>query len=196
MRDLRGRLEVIYVTRPNKSNVSFGATYDGRAVSVINYQINSSGLCLVRFPFINSNLSSGNFISFLIPDNFPSRGFAPEDFVFVGKWNKKWVKEGDYPTLDELNIYYDPGRIGAFIYFERKFRNKLKGKKFKIHKDSVLKIPDHISIREVISDWLPYPNKSARVVMAESKEEYFSIIRQIRRQNMTPIELDPLKRYL
>ena len=194
-RDLRGRLETVKLIYGG-DKICIGETYDKKRIKFLNYKKRKEDyLCLVRFDLkINEGYEYplGNFISSKIPLNFQSDGLSAENFIFFGKWKKYWIKGRDYPNVEELNLYYDPGHIGTFLYFERKRGGWGNGKKFKIQ-NSLQRIPDYVSIRESIKNWLPDPNENSRVVIAEAADELFSIKKQIETLGIMPIKMQPLR---
>lgn len=116
MADIRGRVEKVRLLPKFSTHNKFalGQFYSGHKTQIRNMHPYVKNTCLVRIDPHNPDYS--NFISLKIPNDFPNSGLDNADVVFIGRWNRYWRHLGDVPTIPELNSYYDPGKMGRFVY--------------------------------------------------------------------------------
>ncbi|MEM3113214.1 MAG: hypothetical protein QXI33_02205 [Candidatus Pacearchaeota archaeon] len=196
-RDLRGRLEKVKIISHYRNRCSIGLV-DYKKDSETEVFVSDSGnyngkSILVRFnSFIKQGKTKplGNFISSKVPKKF--NGLSPEQFILVGYWDKQWSipdEEEFYMPFSHLNKYYEPGRIGNFIYLTNSSYNNI----FRVFPDGYDIISNEICFKELVYDLLPNPYEHSRVILSESKKRIMDIKRESRKLGLKAIEMEPLR---
>ena len=222
--NLRGRIELVSLSRPAIGpNSAIGEVLrNDQNVLVTNGHRFIGKTCLVRFDLetkvrrfhpdveiLHGDDEAifgdedelyplrGNFISTGLPFGFEKRakeGIAPTDYILYTRWDKKMRKGNKYPTLDEVNMYFDPGRIGEFMYIGGKSYAK-EG----LEEELVLiNLWGERTLCRLfgIGDLLPDPTQRSRVVIAESKRRIKRLIEEIKAEGLVPIKMEPYNNFL
>jgi len=207
--DLRGMLELVSLIRPSGPASAYGELKRyNQGVLVTNGRNFVGKVCLVRFdleddlaygpPNIETVLSAddkpylprGNFISSTIPFGLEKRlqeGLKPEEYVLYARWREKMLRSGIYPSLDDVNHYYDPGEIGQFAYI--KGNDETEQKIVLINYWNLNEVERYSTVAEI----LPNPWERSRVMIAESKRRIKQLIRDIIEEGLVPIRLEELR---
>jgi hypothetical protein len=146
--------------------------------------------CLARFDFYTGKgmqIPLGNFITSHIPDNKQIQdfcGLAPEEYLLYGKWSEEWHFSGKFPTIEQVNNYFDPGKMGCALFF------KTNQKKARIWKNNFLQL--RCDFNYAVENNLPNAKKWSRVVIFKSDECFLSLEKYAEENNLFLIEMEPI----
>lgn len=184
--DLEGRLEKVYIKHPG-NGISGFANYKGERVLISHGKNYARKECIIKFDLRQPKTDSitANFITARIPRNF--RSLEKEEYILLGIWHNYMEKEGEYPTLHEINKYYDPGQMLWALFIEKNTLNSEGG--IKITSKGKRKIGfDLYNIKR----YLPYPYSGSRVVLTENEKTMKKMYAIIINSDLQPIVMEPL----
>lgn len=181
---LAGRLEKIKIGRVYKNNCAI-ANFDGQDILINNASKFVGEECIIRFG-LNEKKNSINFIKSRILDGFA--GFDAWEYVLVGLWEDGMKKKGQYPTLNEINNYYDPSDMPQAIYFSD--NNDLE-KGVAITPKEIFE-PDG-NYERILTKFLPNDEKSSRVVLVESIDDIWKVCDFILKSVQYIVLMQPIK---
>ncbi len=197
---LEGRLEVAEIIRPirdTRSNCAIGKLllgnrdYNNGNVLVANAVNHIGKKCLVRLDnYLRQgiNMPFANFISSSIPDNpiiEDLHGLKPEDYLFYGMWTKELIN-GNYPTFNEINNLFDPGKMGSLLFFKNRAEKAVIWlKNFRIldqYQPDLLIEKNHKSSHD-----------GSKVILIQSRDFLTYLKGYAREKDISLIEMEPLR---
>ena len=162
--DLAGRVQPVKIERFVSDANAVGRVDDGDTVLVTNGRFNTNlgGWCLVRFDLVPGT-TRGNFINSSAPFNI--QGLDPDRYLFYGTWAPWMNKAGMFPTFQEADRCYNPGRYNWIVYF-----SKLYGPAVIYGNKPPMSLKGD-SYHRMITKYLPNPLIASRLVIGELSEE-------------------------
>ena len=202
--DLAGRLEIVKITH-RVSNSAAAGLLQNTPVFVSNGSRHEGRDCLVRFDLRqrrdycirngeyvlnehNNHPPIGNFITSDVPAAYP--GLSKDRYVFTALWENRMEKIGEYPTMIEVNHYFDPGRAGGIPFFTRP-QNGALGALLTQYGPS--KIGTGLGYKGFIDKKLADPNRASRLVVANDKWVIERLEESIIALNLIPITMEPIR---
>jgi hypothetical protein len=192
---LLSRLEVAYVSEvidESRHDLCRGCIVrSGQHVTIMNAETYLRQQCLVRMndrpPKKDHWNEMGFFISSDIPPGIEETGLTAEEFVLYGLWEDDMEKKGRFPSLDEVNRYFDPAYVRRIPYFAKDRRD---GFVVLNHRGAILIEGDY----ETLLSKLPSSEGGSRMVMAETEDELERITAFIEGQGMRAVRVERLNR--
>ena len=184
--ELAGRLERVKVNDPGTFSAMGRLYSDWREVSICNGNCVLGRDCLARFENVPGTLHS-SFVTSQIPHHF--KGLAPEQYILYGLWRNYMHKEGRYPTLDEINQYFDPGKACDVLFAKEESSGFVS--RVMITPRDIFNLETR-SYRSIIPAKLPDPRRASRLVLANSRGELGQIIFAIKNAGIIPVEMENL----
>jgi hypothetical protein len=133
----------------------------------------------------DSCIYTGNFITSKVPGDFKT--LAADRYILFALWQESMEKRDVFPTLDEINKYFDPGVMPSAFY----------SKGSEEHDRAVITPRGvwmyHGSYNRYILTKLPDWRRASRVMISEKKEELEAIVRSICSKGYTPVEMESIK---
>ncbi len=186
---LEGRLESIFVQGRHSVNYAYGQGGRMHDVVLISHGNHfSRQQCLVRFEREQlSDLPIGYFITTQVPPQF--RGLSKEQYILYALWEPTMKKAGEYPRLDEIKEYFNPGHVTALAYCKKDADKK--------HR-RVMITPNGMScpLRNydvIVRKELPEPWRSARLIIVEDASQLEKVNHIITEHHLIPIKMEPLQ---
>ncbi len=190
---LEGRLERVYVANNSHRGIAFG-----RVINYPNFngfvQINNGGnyvgrACIARFSTVKNYLDRppvANFVSSIASPDF--QGLDGSQYILFGFWDKSWKTKNEFPILDEFNEHYSPGQVGRLFYIQSRGDFDRKLLIFKGGSDEI-----SLSLGQLISIKMKYNGRNPRVVLGESEDHFFSLIKQAKKHKLTVVKMTDLQ---
>ena len=183
-----GNLARVYIEGRSPENRALGI-FEGNKV-VVNYGKNHIGEeCLVRFDAdsrVNINRLMANYIRRAFQEDPKLIPF--NQYVLLALWENRMEHTGRFPTIDEINRYYDPSDLQraylisedpdvkkgdrVFIYWDESH----------IHKVSISQMIKRLTI-----------NRRARMILTESTQRLESLANTIKELGLIPIVMEALR---
>ena len=188
---LNGTLEIAVITEHYRGNSTAGkikrngdpiyVTNGGQALFAgINEVLVRTDSTNFKKPInLETTAQTGCFISSDIPKNM--QGLDPYSYILVGvlPWQGYW------PNMAEINLSFDPGRIGRAPYFLKN------GESSWINYKGPL--PNADSYQGAIEKHLNLdPLNHSRVILVESKSQLRKLSSAIKEKGLVPIVMEPL----
>ncbi len=162
------------------------AIFEGREIWIDNSKKYIGQYCLAKMDlYPDGGPLRGRFITSEIPENFQT--LDAEEHIFLGLWNEYMEKKDQYPTLKEINKYYDPGRMPQAVYIA-KDSNKYKGR-VAITPTDVWEIKR--AYNRILKK-LPDPKRASRIILGENQEIIQIFSEKIKEKGLVPIVMEPL----
>jgi len=189
-------LEKAYITAVLSRNIATGYLENNDQslpTEILIHGVNYSGIhCLVRFDlYLSSNMPKewipSKFISASVPEGF--NGLAPQEYILCAIWQRHMVKLGAYPTIKEVNEYYDPGNPRVLAYFMKNW-NRRNGRTLVAPSNKLMRVGSYSSAlnnKHFRVDW------TTQLVIVESKDQLEELVEIIKKHKLTPIVMDRLK---
>jgi len=163
--------------------------YNGEKLLVTNGTNYIGTECLVRFDSDARSLEKGligNFITSVIPPDFHDVSYR--QYLLLANWEERMKKNGRYPTIVEINRYFDPGNLVQAYYLslkpdgDRSVRTHIFSNGYHSSKVSTKKMLDILTIR-----------RRTRLIIAETDYVMNSIHNNISEMGLVPILMEPLR---
>lgn len=177
---LKGMLDIALIKSRYTNGISRGV-YNGQNILVTNGTQHITENCIVRFGYKTNNVS---FITSQVPDNFTV--LPANKYVLLGIWEKYMQKSNKYPTLNEINKYYDPHDMPQAI-----FLTEAKWDRAAIQPKGVWNIGKDYST--IIAKKLPNPHRSSRIIICETKEQILEVNQELVNQDLIGIVMEALR---
>jgi hypothetical protein len=200
MEPLKGTLEIAYLKEPYKGDVALGTILrNGEDIAIThahNYLDRGISPVLVRTDTdptpknsheTNSRrgLQTGNFISTTIPSEVNEKGgLFPDDYLLTGVL--PW--EGFWPSLNDVNRIFDPGRMGLLVYLG-------------IHDAPGMLISGRGNVAEILNYRVAVsrqirgdPINHALTILVGSESQISELENVIMEDELIPIRMEPFQR--
>ena len=188
---LEGRLEQVRIVGLNSTNEAVGFVHAPgfNKKVIVRYAEPSIGkVCLVQFNLKNSSEDSPPFASFIsesIPLDF-KRGLSSNEYFLYGGWRYNWEYSGEFPQIQEIRKHFGSEDMGSVVYCRKDSDNE-KGRVV-IREGSNLDLKK--SYKEIVQERI-YQMPKGRVIILESMDAIFSVIKQGKRLGLIPIQMQP-----
>ena len=189
---LEGRLERVQIVGLNKSNKAVGFVHAPgfHKRVIVKYAESRVGkACLVQFNIKNPYEDFPPFASFIsenIPPNF-KRGLSSSEYFLYGLWRYNWKYDGKFPKIQEIRTHFGSEDMGNVVYCRKDSDNE-KGR-FVLRDGSNLELKK--SYREIVKERI-YQMPKGRVIILESMDAAFSVIKQAKNVGLFAVEMEPL----
>jgi len=128
----------------------------------------------------------GSFITSNIPPGF--KDLSNQEYILFALWEKRMKKTGRYPTIEEINQYFNPGSI-IHTYFvssnpgvNRSTRTLIYHGGYHTSNPTTKKMIDTLTL-----------NMRARLIIGEADYLMNPLVESIRDKGLVPIIMEPLK---
>ena len=203
---IRGRIEtvnLIDIVRPDLfSGQIYGGEINGEKVLVNTKKDYKGKKCLMRFGLSQKGEKPiGNFITSNVPSDFLSLDY--DKYILIGIWEDRVRVIGEYPNLQDIDDYYDPGDMPVVVYIKN--TDKKKSKKYL----GAIITPNLNYFREFRSNFnylilkgiqnpykttlLQNPNKGCRIIIAQPSDRIGDLEQKIKDIGLVPIRMEPLR---
>ena len=144
--------------------------------------------CLVRIDSDPTSLERGligNFVSSVTPNHFHELSFS--EYVLFALWSENMTRRGKYPTIGEINRYFDPGNLRHAYYIsstpgrERSERTHIFHRGCHTSKESTTRMIENLSI-----------GRNARLIISDPNYVMASICRRVEGMGLVPIVMEAL----
>ncbi len=185
MLELAGRIEKADIEQQIRSNLAVGLIH-GYDTKVFVHYAPAKSSCLIRVHFDFRDTPVGSFITSDVPDNFQSLG--PQEYILLALWENR-MQERQYPTLNEINRYYDPGNMSNAAYIGPGTREN-PGRKM-ITPTSIYSI-GRGGLSNIVRTKLPDPMRASRVVIIETPQFMQNFKDAVEREGLVAIVMEPI----
>lgn len=207
----RGRVEAVHLQWPTLGKAALGKIIRADQVVVVKYGDRFlDQVVLARFDNYDSRVKelkerggnwrmelsqlypNGVFISTEMPfgleERIREKGLPPEEVVFYArqpKYIEKAIPKRSIPTLKEVNLHFESGSIGQYVYLDAKGKNE----------PAVTIVSPHSRVPQILDDTnivdlLPNPMKFSRLILTNSKRGVELARQHILESGNTPIRLE------
>src|SRR3989338_1649338 len=173
VQNLAGRLERVYIGLSISANAAVGLLGD-RPVYVAHGNRYEGRDCLVRFDLRQRNSDDalnerairpiGNFITTDIPNGFS--GLSRDKYVFTALWEERMEKQDFFPTMSEVNMYFDPGKAGGIPFFSHVINGVLGAL---LTPNGPIKIGTCIGYKGYVLNKLADSDRASRLLVADNE---------------------------
>lgn len=185
---LEGKMHAVRILETDKwGSAAAGMIMDSGEDAVVRYANGYGGqTVLARFPLYDGEVPPVcNLVTTQIPKLFkPMYNF---EYILCGMWEDDMQKEGEFPTLDEINRYYDPGDLKgcAFIGHGPFEKAIVKPKGFyRVSKKSY----SHILRKK-----MPDADRSTRAVLVRKQQKMDNLVEAVNQLGLTPVLMERLQ---
>ena len=193
-----GRIEECLIYRMHDSFFSVG-NVNGHTVLVRNGRKGIpkenqkySKKSLVKFDSYrkeNRKFPAVNFLTSYVPKNF--EGLSRENYVLLGEWEPRMSKVKEFPTIEEIQEYYNPGELILAYYIQEGSSNSYG--RMLIIKESVNPIKGR-TFGEIIQKGIRRQKggKSAPLILVEDELELEKMIEKAFELEIYPVVMQAL----
>jgi len=184
---LRGRVENVFLADYLPNGMVRG-NFNGGKFLVFSPRRFVGGDCLVRFDLKNNKRHRcGSFLTSKVPKDFS--GLGADDYVLCALWSPETGKNSSVPSVEELEVCYNPGRKSAFHYLMSGSTRKCGRVRVNFANAWTR---SNCSFSRIIRKDLPHPYRSARLVVAEGEQELVRFEDAVKNEGLTPVRLESL----
>ncbi len=190
---ISGRLEVVHLEYDVGNDGAMGEVIrTGMKTVVAKGGPYVGGDCLVRFdgrrPRNDEDLRKSSFLTTHIPKG-SEEGIDAKAYTFYALWEERMDQRDDLPTLNDINEFYDPGKMRqtAYIFQTDEGENEAR----LIHSSAV--VPIEFDFNKIVHHYLPNGQGGSPVILAETEELMAKAAREILKQGKWPIRLEALQ---
>lgn len=181
-----GAIGKVELTRPWNKGSALGQ-YQGQTVIVNHGSSFVHRPCLARFE--DREGVHGEMIGYFLTSRIEGLSEVERGkYLLCGLWEKDMLRASKIPTIQEVEVYFDPG-AKPFYYFLREHSSGRWGRA----KVPSIGVPlfSHMSLGKLARDLLDSPG--APLAVAEGSEQYKRLIESVKERGWNPIELERLR---
>lgn len=203
---IKGRIEtvnLIGIVRPDLfSGRIYGGEINGEEVLVNTKKDYTGKKCLVRFCLSQKGGKPiGNFITSNVPGDFLSLDY--DKYILLGIWEDRMRVIGEYPNLQDIDIYYDPGNMPIVVYIKN--TDKKKSEKYfgaiitpNLNYFMGFRANFNYLILNGVQNphkttLLQNPDKGCRIIIARPSDRIGDLEQKIKDVGLVPIRMEPLR---
>jgi hypothetical protein len=184
-----GRIQRVYIFKKYKNT---GIAYISDVKCILKNCANFEGKeCIVRFDL--NQKKSDPFGNFITSDLSQHNSLSSEDYLLLGLWEKDMNKKGQFPTLEEINQYYDPGEMPQAVYLSKghyRDSDRTYGRVAITCKEPFILTT---SVTGIIRGKLPDPRRKSRVILTETEEDIGKVTESARNLQLFAVRMERLR---
>lgn len=184
---LLGSLVLARDLEPNTEYSAIGR-YNDLPIVVNHAQRYAMRECLVKIdsnPISHGTNIIGNFVTSQIPAEF--LGLSYSQYILFALWEERMKKEKRFPTIEEVNQYFDPGNIVHTYFLSQEHRKDRRNRVLIYHRGYSA---SKISTKKMIETLTR--RRRTRIIIAESEVLMRPIVDYVKNMGLVPITMEPL----